>query len=168
MPSATARKGLLLSCWPQQSKQSTKRNYSEIKIKNDVQPMWCHEVTMPPPDRSIHKATSHSRTLTMALPDASCAWQMLSPLEDKKMIIFNISGNVTGWECNSLGRASNWHAADAGLIPRCGKGFFSQSQLSVQALLRCPYTPCAIAFINICEKVKDRESMSEFSGLWKR
>ena len=24
---------------------------------------------------------------------------------------------------------------------RCGKGFFSQSQLAVQTLLRCPYTP---------------------------
>ena len=28
------------------------------------------------------------------------------------------------------------HAADAGSIPRCGKGFFFQSQLSVQTLLR--------------------------------
>ena len=33
------------------------------------------------------------------------------------------------------------HAADAGSIPRCGKGFFYQSQLSVKTLLRCPYTP---------------------------
>ena len=25
---------------------------------------------------------------------------------------------------------------------RCGKGFFSQSRLPVQTLLRCPYSPC--------------------------
>ena len=40
-----------------------------------------------------------------------------------------------------LVRASDRHAADAGSIPRCGKGCFSQSQLSVQTLLRCPYIP---------------------------
>ena len=46
-----------------------------------------------------------------------------------------------GWGCSSVPKASDRHAADAGSIPRCGKGFFSQRQLSVQALLRCPYTP---------------------------
>ena len=46
------------------------------------------------------------------------------------------------WGCSSVGRASDWHAADAGSIPQCGKGFFSfQSQLSVLTFLRCPYTP---------------------------
>ena len=35
-------------------------------------------------------------------------------------------------------RASDRHAADVGSIPRCGKGSFFQSQLSVQSLLRCP------------------------------
>ena len=44
-------------------------------------------------------------------------------------------------ECSSVGRASDQHAADASSIPRCDKGFFSQSQLSVQTLVRCPYTP---------------------------
>ena len=39
---------------------------------------------------------------------------------------------------------------DTGLIPRCGKGVVSQSQLSVQTLLRCPYTPvCAIECIKL-------------------
>ena len=33
-------------------------------------------------------------------------------------------------------------STDAGSSPWCGKGFFSQSQLSVQTLLRCPYSPC--------------------------
>ena len=31
--------------------------------------------------------------------------------------------------------ATDRHAADAGSIPMCGKGFFSKSQLSVQTLL---------------------------------
>ena len=46
------------------------------------------------------------------------------------------------WGCSSVGRASERHAAGTGSIPRCGKGFFFffQSQLSVQTLLRCPYT----------------------------
>ena len=30
-----------------------------------------------------------------------------------------------GGGCSSVGRASDRHAADAGSIPRCGKGFFS-------------------------------------------
>ena len=42
--------------------------------------------------------------------------------------------------CSSVGRASNRHAADAGSIPMCGKGFLSQTQLPVHTLLRCPYT----------------------------
>ena len=37
-------------------------------------------------------------------------------------------------EVAQLVRTSDRHAADAGSIPRCGKGFFSQSQLSVQTL----------------------------------
>ena len=41
---------------------------------------------------------------------------------------------------------------DAGSSPRCGKGCFSQSQLPVQTLLRCP---CAIACINICPHVNN-------------
>ena len=61
-----------------------------------------------------------------------------------------------GLGCSSVGRASDRLAADAGSIPRCGKGFFSQSQLPVQTLFRCPYTPpCAIACISICAHFKD-------------
>ena len=48
---------------------------------------------------------------------------------------------ITGWGCSSVGRASVWYAAEAASIPCCGKGFFFQSHLSVQTLLRCPYTP---------------------------
>ena len=32
--------------------------------------------------------------------------------------------------------------SDAGSSLRCGKGFFSRSQLPLQTLLRCPYSPC--------------------------
>ena len=60
------------------------------------------------------------------------------------------------WECSSAGGTSDRHIADAGSIPRCGEGFFSQSQLSVQTLLRVSvHHPCGIAYINICVHVKD-------------
>ena len=61
--------------------------------------------------------------------------------------------NVGGDVAQSV-RASDRHAADAGSIPRCGKGFFSLSQLSVQTLLRVFVTLCAIACINNCAHVK--------------
>ena len=46
-----------------------------------------------------------------------------------------------GGGCSSVGTASDRHAAKVGSSPRCGKGIFSQSQLSVQTLLRCPHIP---------------------------
>ena len=45
------------------------------------------------------------------------------------------------WGCSSVGRVSDRHAAGAGSISRCSKGFFSQSQLSVQTLLRVSVHP---------------------------
>ena len=60
-----------------------------------------------------------------------------------------------GGDAAQLVRASDRHVANAGSIPRCGKGLLSQCQLSVQTLLRCPHTPYAIACINICAHVKD-------------
>ena len=55
---------------------------------------------------------------------------------------------VRAWDC---------HATDAGLIPRCSKGFFSQCRLSMQTLT-CVYIPlCAIACINTCAHIKDPE-----------
>ena len=60
---------------------------------------------------------------------------------------------VWGWGCSSVDRASDRHAADVGTIPRCGKGFFSQSQLSVQTLFRCPYTPvCNRMHLHLCAR----------------
>ena len=46
-----------------------------------------------------------------------------------------------GGDVAQLVRASDRHAADAGSIPLCGKGFFSQSQLSVQTLSRVSVHP---------------------------
>ena len=43
-----------------------------------------------------------------------------------------------GWGGSSAGRVSGWKArrnTDTGLIHRCGKGFFSQSQVPVQTLV---------------------------------
>ena len=45
-----------------------------------------------------------------------------------------------GRDVAQLVRASDHHAADTGSIPQCGKGFFSQSQLSVRTLT-CVRTP---------------------------
>ena len=42
-------------------------------------------------------------------------------------------GNA-GWECSLVGRALDRYNAYAGSIPRCGKGYFSKSQLSVHSL----------------------------------
>ena len=70
--------------------------------------------------------------------------------------------------CSSIGRASDRHAAGAGSIPRCGEGFSSQSQLSVQTLLRCPYTPRvqSHALISVRTlKILQIQFMSEFGGL---
>ena len=47
----------------------------------------------------------------------------------------------SGRGCCSVGRASDWHATDAGFILWCSKRFFSQSQRSVQTLLQSPNTP---------------------------
>ena len=49
--------------------------------------------------------------------------------------------NSEEWGCSSVGRTSDRHVADAGSIPRCRKGFFSQSQLSAQTLLRVSVHP---------------------------
>ena len=64
--------------------------------------------------------------------------QILFPLAP---LVSHERAGIRGWDVAQLVRASDRHAADAGSILRCGKGFSSQSQLSVQTLCRCPYTP---------------------------
>ena len=52
-----------------------------------------------------------------------------------------------------LVRASDRHAADAGSIPRCGKGFFSQCRLSYV----CPYTRvCNGMHFHLCARKRSR------------
>ena len=61
-----------------------------------------------------------------------------------------------GGDVAQLVGASGYHTTDAGSIPQCSKGFFSQSQLSVHTLFRVSvYPSCAIACIKICVHVKD-------------
>ena len=62
------------------------------------------------------------------------------------------------WGCSSFGRPLDRHAADAGSIPRCGKGFFSPSQLSVQTLLRCVRAPplCNCMHLHLCARLRSR------------
>ena len=64
--------------------------------------------------------------------------------------------NYIGQGCISVGRATDRHAAETGMIPRCSKGFFFQDQLSVQTLLPCVRTPpYAVACTNVRAHVKD-------------
>ena len=63
--------------------------------------------------------------------------------------------------------ASDCHAADAGSITRYGKGFFSQSQLSVQALTVSLYPRVQSHALTSVSTLKIPWSMSEFDGLWK-
>ena len=54
------------------------------------------------------------------------------------------------------------HTADASSIPRCGNGFLSQSQLSVQTLFRCPHPPVRNRnAITSVRTIKILKSMSE-------
>ena len=80
--------------------------------------------------------------------DSSQSWYC--SLEGTLVIARHENGDVA-----QLVRASDRHAADAGSIPRCGKEFFFQSQRSVKTLLCVSVTPCSIACINICARVKD-------------
>ena len=48
---------------------------------------------------------------------------------------------ILGQGCSSDSRALDQHTTVIGFIPQCSMGFFSQSQLSVQTLLGCPYSP---------------------------
>ena len=72
---------------------------------------------------------------------AQCSHSFLFPQLSSPVNYGIIVAHLAERGCSSVGRASIRHDAEAGSIPRCGKGFFSQSQLSVQTLLRSPYNP---------------------------
>ena len=56
-----------------------------------------------------------------------------------------------GWRCNSVGTASDRHAAEAGSIPGAARDFSP----GVNRKCRISYGVCAITCTNICEHVKD-------------
>ena len=59
------------------------------------------------------------------------------------------------------------HTDEAGLIPQCGKVFFSQSQLSVQTLMVSVH-PCVQPHaLTSMRMLKILYAMSEFDELWK-
>ena len=61
-------------------------------------------------------------------------------------IAFCVGGDVA-----QLVTASDRYVAYVGLIPQCGKGFFSRSQVSVQTVLRVSYTPvCNHMHLHLC------------------
>ena len=66
-----------------------------------------------------------------------------------------MKSHINLWSGGSVGGALDQHATEAGLIPWCGKGFFSQSQLWMQTLLQCLYTPVLVACINSYVHIKD-------------
>ena len=60
---------------------------------------------------------------------------------------------IQGGDVAQLFRAPDRHAADEGSIPRCGKGFFSLSQLSVQTRLRVFVHPvCNRMRLHLCAR----------------
>ena len=76
-----------------------------------------------------------------------------------------------GKGCSSAGRASDRHAAHAGLIPRRGQGFFffSLPELTFSADSLTMSVPPRVqphALTSVCT-LKILWSMSEFGGLWK-
>ena len=65
-----------------------------------------------------------------------------------------VTAFIDGWECSSGGRASTGMPPMQVRFPGAARDF-SPSQLSVQTLLRCPYTPCTVACIYICVHIED-------------
>ena len=55
-----------------------------------------------------------------------------------------------GWDRSLVDTASDQYAAEARSITRCRKGFFSQSQLSVQTQLHMSIHPCVQSHAHLC------------------
>ena len=62
---------------------------------------------------------------------------------------------ITGRGYSSVGTASDRHAAEAGSIPRCGKGFSPRINFQCRLSHGVRTSPCAIVCIYICEHAKD-------------
>ena len=64
--------------------------------------------------------------------------------------------------CSSVDGASGWHATYTGYTPRRVKDFFALRKYSLTVSAQ---HPCAIAFINICERVKNSEHRKPYHCL---
>ena len=74
--------------------------------------------------------------LNISSQDKGSHVQMLSwtlaPLHGMSVGLFLLTFllySFLGWGGSSVGKASDWHATNAGSIPQLGKGFFSYGQL---------------------------------------
>ena len=76
-----------------------------------------------------------------------------------------VCGKLSGG-CSSVGVASDRHATDAGSIPRCGKGFFSQSRLSGQTLLRCPHSSRVQSHALTSVRMLKNSSIGDLTFVW--
>ena len=95
-----------------------------------------------------------------------CPWlqaDMQAPI-CLKTVHFRL-GCCYGWGCSSVGRTSDWHATEAGSVPWCGRGFFSQSQLLVQTVTVSVQPKCAVACVNVCAHVKDPKHLQPYLRL---
>ena len=81
-------------------------------------------------------SVSHSHPMNLLVPFALFHLVHSAHQQLKSGLLLTSDRDVA-----QLVRASDRHAADADSIPRCGKGLFSHSQLSVQTLLRVYANP---------------------------
>ena len=98
------------------------------KAKTVVLNCYCYRAMGPLKKRKKKRQENQRRLL----------WMRLFLSFFLKVILWIIGSSKN----SSVGRASDWKArrnTDVCTNPRCGKGFFSQGQLSVQTLSRCLY-----------------------------
>ena len=120
---------MILTVWPTTQSQpngAKKKKKMEVRATSTLQLVYGLESI--PPRQTIPKSCG------------GVSWtQKLRSLSLRTRSYQSFSLSSLG--CSSVVRASDRHAAEAGSITRCGKGFFSQSQLSVHSVLLCPYSP---------------------------
>ena len=84
------------------------------------------------------------------------------------MEVFVVVMSIRGWDVARLVRASDRHAAEAGSIPRCGKGFFfPKSTFSADFLKASVHSRVQSHALTSVGTSKILQSMLEFGGLWK-
>ena len=89
------------------------------------------------------------------------------PKDKSVSTLSSLSFCCLGWGCSSVGRASDQHAADAGSIPQCGKGFFFlELTFSADSLMVSVHPRVQSHAFTSVRTLKIPWSMSEFGGLW--